>query len=111
MTCPNITIRWDPTKASTCSKLVLPFPCEANAGLSALIKACQPSTFGPLGEEVPCNHDSILELESSAFSTNFNPYDCGIADTIAQLLLPSISQTETLQLQGVRAELCKLTVC
>jgi len=36
-------------------------------------------------------------LERKEFSTDFNPYDCGIVDAVAQALLPGIEGISDLQ--------------
>jgi len=53
------------------------------------------------------------KLEAHQFSTNFNQYDCGIVDTIAQELLPRIvraGKQSAVVRWGVVAELYKLNV-
>lgn len=47
-------------------------------------------------------------MDRSAFSSDFCPYELGIIDTIAQVLLPNTK--EGISMKGVRAELYKLNV-
>jgi hypothetical protein len=47
-------------------------------------------------------------MDRSAFSTDFCPYEVGVVDTIAQMLLPSTSSG--VSTRGVRAELYKFNV-
>lgn len=83
--------------------------------LEQLVKDCKPATFGLDGKDVL---DETIrkggKLESSEFSTSFNPYDFGIVDAIVQALLPSIVRPEGKasysERWGVVAELYKLNV-
>ena len=47
-------------------------------------------------------------MDRSSFSSGFCPYTLGIVDTIAQVLLPNVS--EAIGTKGVLAELYKLNV-
>jgi len=75
--------------------------------LARLLSDCQPASFGFNGEDV---HDEsyrrATKLDRSAFSIDFCPYELGIIDAIAQLLLPGTEHGT----KGVRAELYKLNV-
>jgi hypothetical protein len=70
----------------------------------------EPATFSRGGEDV---HDEIyrkaLKLDPSRFSTNFCPYEKGIVDMIARLLLPRYPFTFS-EARTVKAELYKLNV-
>ena len=59
--------------------------------LDELVQDCSPATFGCDGENV--FDEKIRKAGALAvdfFSTNFNPYDFGIVDDVAQQLLPGI---------------------
>lgn len=82
--------------------------------LSDLLHYCQPATFGVDGRDVlDEKYRKAAKLDTSEFSTNFHPHDCGILDSIQQILLPSTirgAQGVGIGPQGVRAELYKLNV-
>ncbi|KAI0506619.1 hypothetical protein F5B22DRAFT_443304 [Xylaria bambusicola] len=104
---PPITLRWDPqdpsTPASQC-KLTFPPDDGQQEALAELLRDMQPATFGVKGEEV------ASKLDTSRFSSTFNPYELGIVDAVAQLLLPNLKQKRPNWKRGVRAELYKLNV-
>ena len=50
-------------------------------------------------------------MDTSNFATTFSPYEAQIVDTIAQLLLPAMTDEKGLQIKGIKAELYKLNVC
>lgn len=115
--CPPIMIRWDVRSPDLPSKIVLPIDehdTTSPTSLSALIKFCQPATFGINGRDVlDENYRKAGKLDNSDFSTNFHPHDCGIVDSIYQILLPGTLRTPRgfgIGPQGVRAELYKLNV-
>ena len=71
--------------------------------------ACQPATFGHNGKDVFDElYRKATKMDRSAFSTDFCPYEVGIIDTIAQMLLPNTSSGASTH--GVRAELYKFNV-
>ena len=80
-----------------------------------LLHHCDPATFGVGGRDVlDEEYRKAAKLDPSDFSTNFHPHDCGIVDSIQQILLPSTirgGQGIGIGPQGVRAELYKLNVC
>ncbi|OCL13928.1 hypothetical protein AOQ84DRAFT_429161 [Glonium stellatum] len=85
--------------------------CRPNTSgnLEQLIKDCQPATFGFKGKDVyDESYRKASKLDASAFCSSFNPYELGIIDTIAQVLLPSIKEAKNMR--GVRAELYKLNI-
>ncbi|KAL1606149.1 hypothetical protein SLS60_003550 [Paraconiothyrium brasiliense] len=102
---------WDSPNASTrISKLVFPID-DANhdqqASLLKLVEDCQPASFGYKGEDViDESYRKATKLDRTAFSTDFCPYELGIVDTIAQVLLPIAGAD--LGTHGVKAELYKL---
>ena len=116
---PSVTIRWD-TRSSdkTQSKVAFPLPGHDNSSsqeFNSLLHHCDPATFGVGGRDVlDEEYRKATKLDASDFSTNFHPHDCGILDSIQQVLLPSTIQGGQgigIGPQGVRAELYKLNVC
>jgi hypothetical protein len=104
-----ITIRWD--SATSIEKLILPLSdIEGNkehSAVSKLAAATQPASFGFKGKDViDESYRKASKLDTSAFSTNFCPYESGIIDVIGQTLLPKSPYSY----QGIRAELYKLNV-
>ena len=113
---PPVTLRWD---ATTNTKASITFPHsqeEVHFGerLSALVQACQPATFGIGGRDVlDEGYRKAGKLDISQFSSTFHPHDCGIVDTVQQILLPStVSGGMRIGFgpQGIKAELYKLNV-
>ena len=109
---PEITIRWDSNDSSKVSKLA--FPLQDQDALMSLLAHCQPATFGLGGKDVlDESYRKASKLDRSEFSTDFHPHDCGIVDSIQQILLPSVvkgGQGIGIGPHGVRAELYKLNV-
>ena len=118
-TCSPITLRYDAgSSASAKSKISFPLspnPEESQSMLDGLINGCQPATFGLEGKDVlDESYRKATKLEASAFSTSFHPHDCGIIESIQQILLPSTipgGQAIGIGPQGARAELYNLNVC
>lgn len=116
---PPVTLRWDSKDAwLKQSKITFPVPHHDDASssmLSRLLNDCEPANFGIGGEDVlDERYRKAAKLDTSKFSTNFHPHDCGIVDSIQQILLPSTikgGQGVGIGPQGVRAELYKLNVC
>ncbi|KAK5629470.1 hypothetical protein RRF57_005185 [Xylaria bambusicola] len=111
---PLITLRWDPqdpsTPASQC-KLTFPSSDGQRAALMGLLRDMHPATFGVKGEEVyDESYRKASKLDTSRFSSSFNPYELGIVDAVAQLLLPNLKENRPKWKRGVRAELYKLNV-
>ena len=132
-TCGPVTIRfdissliYDEDSLSTIHKIKFPFigpsgPSELGMDdpMRNLLEACTPATFGHLGRDIlDENYREAGKLDKESFSTNWNPYDYGIVDAIAQTLLPSIGQmvaehgvqNVNADHLGVLAELYKLNV-
>lgn len=89
-----VTLRWDAPAGvpSEQTKLTLPFEADPStqASLHELVAHMQPATFGRNSEDVyDESYRRALKMDTSAFCSTFNPYELGIIDTIAQLLLPS----------------------
>ena len=115
---PPITIRWDPRRSFiTQSKIAFPVPNDSISRelFNELLQHCDSATFGFNG----CNildeaYRKATKLDAPNFATNFHPHDCGILDSIQQILLPSTirgGQGVGIGPQGIRAELYKLNVC
>ncbi|KAL8957925.1 MAG: hypothetical protein Q9193_004919, partial [Seirophora villosa] len=82
--------------------------------LMALLKSCEPATFGVGGRDVlDEGYRKASKLDPTRFSTNFHPHDCGILESIQQILLPSTVRGG-LELavgpQAIKAELYKLNI-
>ncbi|KAK2059176.1 oxidoreductase [Colletotrichum caudatum] len=107
-----ITIRWDLDGTGddqACAKLNLPPAHGTEAGLDRLLQQSRPATFGRDGQDVyDESYRKALQMDPAAFCTTFDPYSVGIVDAVAQVLLPSVSDSTTHR--GVRAELYKLNV-
>jgi hypothetical protein len=108
---PAVTIRWD--AAQSIEKLTLPQPsantdeADADDPLAKLLQGTSPAGFGYQGKNViDESYRKASKLDTSAFSTDFCPYEAGIIDVIGQALLPQRPS----QYQGIRAELYKLNV-
>ncbi|KAI1419486.1 hypothetical protein F5Y12DRAFT_789007 [Xylaria sp. FL1777] len=108
-----ITLRWDPENSSTpASQCNLTFPLMDGQQeiLAGLLRDMQPATFGFQGKDVyDESYRKASKLDPSRFASTFNPYELGIVDVVAQLLLPNL-QDDSDSRRGVRAELSKLNV-
>jgi hypothetical protein len=108
-----VTLRWD-LACSSEGTARLQFPVDLTkktdiASLSELIAACQPASFGHHGENVlDETYRKAMKMDRSNFSADFCPYEIGIINTIAQLLLPN--SRGYVGTSGIRAELYKLNV-
>lgn len=115
LTCPPVILRWDSLENNVARRLELPISPGQEFELNGLLGECQPATFGIGGVDVlDESYRKASKLDNTQFSTNFNPYDYGIVDTISQVLFPSVDKSSSedlgLELRGVRAELYKLNV-
>lgn len=91
-----IQIRFGESEAGI--TLILPTASAAWTELQALIDACQPASFGRGGEEVlDEDYRKAGKLDKTGFTTSFCPYEVGIIDVVAQLLLPQTQQDEHLR--------------
>lgn len=106
----TITIRWDlASDDQACAKFSLPEVQGAEDGLDRLLQHARPATFGRGGQDVyDEGYRKALQIDPAAFCTTFDPYSVGIIDAVAQVLLPSVSDSTTHR--AVRAELYKLNV-
>lgn len=108
-----VTIRFE-DKHSANHVLRIPSPAKNDISdsetLITLLQVCEPATFGRGNENVlDEGYRKAGKMDSEAFDTNFSPYETGIVDQIAQLLLPNLRANESLE-RSVRAELYKLNV-
>jgi hypothetical protein len=103
-----MTLRWDSIQGT--NRLRFPIDLthkEDPASLLLLTSSSQPATFGQNGEDVfDVSYRRATKMDRSAFSIDFCPYEVGIVDTIAQMLLPNSSGNA--RTNGIRAELYKL---
>ena len=82
---------------------------DEQASLRQLIEDCQPASFGYKGENVIDDaYRKATKMDRSDFSSDFCPYELGIVDTIAQVLMPNAGKD--IATKGVKAELYKLNV-
>lgn len=107
-----VTIRWDPASPETPAsqaKVVLPLDRDSQGSLEKLVGALEPASFGYHGKNVfDETYRKALKMDTTQFASTFNPYEFGIIDSIAQMLLPSTSKSDLAR--GLRAELYKLNV-
>lgn len=108
-----ISIRWDSSQgneAISVAKITFPIiDPDGEASLARLAQDCQPASFGYKGKDVlDESYRKAAKMDRSAFSSDFCPYELGIIDTIAQVLLPNTR--EGVSKKGVRAELYKLNI-
>lgn len=112
VTSEPITVRWDPASANALAaqaKLVLPLEPETRENLQRLLRDTEPASFGYHGKNVYDEaYRKALKMDTAKFATTFNPYELGIIDTIAQVLLPSTPDDRPGR--AVKAELYKLNV-
>ena len=113
---PPVKIRWDDDLQNNAS-ITFPPPQEDAAfreRLQALLHKCDPATFGLGGQDVlDEQYRKASKLDTSQFSSNFHPHDCGILDSVQQVLLPSTVNgglTSSVAPQLFKAELYKLNV-
>ncbi|KAK3370022.1 hypothetical protein B0H63DRAFT_421762 [Podospora didyma] len=104
-----VVVRWDSGKpeANQTLRANLPVADEqaSQDAFAQLLAACQPATFGKGGEKVlEESYRKAGKMDASQFSTNFNPYEHGIIDTLAQALVRGEYYP------GIRAELYNLNI-
>jgi hypothetical protein len=108
-----VTLRWD-SSHSLNANARLRFPVDpadepSIATLTDLAATCQPASFGHHGENVlDETYRRATKMDRSAFSVDFCPYEVGVIDTVAQMLLPN--SRGYVGTSGIRAELYKLNV-
>ncbi|KAH6881169.1 hypothetical protein B0T10DRAFT_609316 [Thelonectria olida] len=114
--CPRPILFWRTAKGckSTTIDSLWTTPRDYENSLEELVEDCSPATFGYEGESVL--DEKIRKagaMDAKGFSTNFNPGDFGIVDTIARELQPGIARAgnqEAVPRWGIVAELYKLNV-
>ena len=81
--------------------LSVPMHDSTSTQFGHLLSACQPATFGR-GEETVLDPEyrKAGKLERTEFATTFCPYEAGIIDEIAQLMLPTNAQNK--RKQGIK---------
>ncbi|OTB12107.1 hypothetical protein K445DRAFT_67065 [Daldinia sp. EC12] len=110
----RMILRWDSLKSSTPDshcKLEFPIVPSTSDNLARLVADMSPAKFGLGKKDVyDENYRKALKLDPSHFALNFSPYECGIIDSIAQILLPDWQAGNNKKHRGVRAELYMLNV-
>ncbi|KAI1101258.1 hypothetical protein F4804DRAFT_347774 [Jackrogersella minutella] len=111
--CNRVTLRWDspdPSTPGSRCKLIFPISPSTSDNLFHLVADMIPATFGRGGQDVlDETYRKALKLDPSEFCVDFSPYECGIIDTVAQVLLPDWQKDST-NPRGVKAELYKLNI-
>jgi hypothetical protein len=104
-------MRWDATQGTARLRFPVDLTDEGDAAsLLHLMHTCQPASFGHNGDHVFDElYRKATKMDRSAFSVDFCPYEVGIIDTVAQMLLPN--SDGNVNTSGIRAELYKLNVC
>ncbi|KAL8413522.1 hypothetical protein RB594_004964 [Gaeumannomyces avenae] len=108
-----ISIRWDsPQGNGAVGVAKVTFPVtkpDGEASFTKLAQDCQPASFGYQGKDVlDESYRKAAKMDRSDFSSDFCPYELGIIDTIAQVLL--LNTRDGVWTKGVRAELYKLNI-
>ena len=89
-----ITVRFDKSDGSVARVQFPPSIRNNDSGLEDLLRACSPSSpsleFGSSRREYQGGAGS---LDAKHFSTDCHPHNCGILDTIAQTLLPGVTES------------------
>lgn len=116
---PPVVLRWDVPNDTAIRKLTFPSHAGARAtsAIDDLLKDSAPASFGRHGVVVlDETYGKAAKLDNTQFSTNFSPYEFGIVDSIAKVLLPGNAEpfmdgkTSFMDNLGVVAELYKLNV-
>ncbi|KAI1345639.1 hypothetical protein F5Y01DRAFT_323022 [Xylaria sp. FL0043] len=93
---PPITLRWDPENSSTpASQCKITFPIEDGQQeiLTGLLRDMQPATFGFQGKDIyDESYRKASKMDTSQFSSTFNPYELGIVDAVANCFSQIFSQ-------------------
>lgn len=108
-----VAVRWDgqpnASKPGHGHKILFPLEPTTAGNLERLVADMAPATFGRGGQDVYDEaYRKALKLDPSEFCSTFNPYESGIVDTVAQMLLPTV--IDSTRFRAVRAELYKLNV-
>ncbi|MCJ1249499.1 hypothetical protein MMC30_006723 [Trapelia coarctata] len=116
---PSVVLRWDVPNDTTIRKVTFPPDSRpgATSAIDDLIRDSTPATFGRQGVDIlDESYRKAAKLDNTQFSTNFSPYEFGIVNSVAQVLLPEIAEpftdgeTSFVENLGVIAELYKLNV-
>ncbi|KAL8720030.1 MAG: hypothetical protein Q9225_003046 [Loekoesia sp. 1 TL-2023] len=115
--CLPVKIRCDTPLVHNHASITFPYhhsKARFDEELQALLRKSGRATFGIGGRDVlDEGYRKANKLDASQFSSNFHPHDCGILDSIQQVLLPSTVRGG-LELgggpQSIKAELYKLNV-
>ncbi|KAH8768160.1 hypothetical protein F5883DRAFT_418622, partial [Diaporthe sp. PMI_573] len=101
-TCQPVILRWDPSSASVpAADCKLKFPLDQSDSRMAhnmqqLLHDMQPATFGYQGQNVlDESYRKASKLDPSRFACNFSPYELGIVDEVARILLPGFKDQTT----------------
>lgn len=103
----SLVIRWDSGDTNHCRKVSLPVvesDADSQAAFAKLLEDSEPATYG-VGSEAVLDetYRKAGKMNAARFSTNFNPYEHGVIDAIAQALTHSDHR-------GIKAELYNLNV-
>ncbi|KAL8671579.1 MAG: hypothetical protein Q9168_003923 [Polycauliona sp. 1 TL-2023] len=86
-TTKGAVIRWDTDRDPR--KIYFPCSQDSTQSFEALVRDCQPATFGLDNRDVlDETYRKAGKLDNTAFSTNFHPHDYGIVDAVQQILMP-----------------------
>lgn len=104
--------RDSPVSSTGVAKLTFPidaFNQEQKDRLTGLVTDCQSARFRYKGEDVlEKSYRKATKMDLLDFCVDFCPYELGIVDMIAQVLLPNARTN--IATKGVKAELYKLNV-
>ncbi|KAL9061522.1 MAG: hypothetical protein Q9162_000054 [Coniocarpon cinnabarinum] len=104
-----VTLRWDSLQSTTTPKMEFGTREANGESLKHLLDDCQVAGFGFNGKDVVDeNYRKAHKMNAAQFCTDFSPYEIGICDAIAQVLMPSVVGAD--KVRGVRAELYSLNV-
>lgn len=107
--CP-LTIRWNQKGNGWNQGSRVSFPVsESDApAFTRLVGDCQPATFGRFNKDVlDEDYRKASKIDETDFSTNFNPHEYDVINTIVQTLTDN---SEDGEFRGIKAELYNLNV-
>lgn len=86
---PPVIVRFDTATGGTHKVTFSGNAGPALFGVNYLVQQCQPATFGVGSREVH-NQEfrNAVKLDATQFSTNLDPYNLGILDSVSKTLLP-----------------------
>lgn len=89
--------------------LDLPSHDANSTEFDAFLKTSQPATFAHAGKEVlDEDYRKAGKLDRGSFATDFCPYESGIVDTIAQMLVPQTKHFKHARSVKVRPSVLRL---